>query len=208
MDTSTPLETPQLSTPKPPLPPAPVVEGDEKNLSPQFKSLDEEVSTLPSEEVIVAHRCEQVVEPAEQLLEESIASPIEEERSSTKRRSAGFFSSLLCVDPQFASPDAGTAVLSGSAASAGAVDASGSTKTGPPAAPPWFAATFPPALDGDPPPPANELPAAPPPLPTDGATLQAITKHPQNALATEDKACSKRFIAASPMAMLMISSVG
>jgi hypothetical protein len=171
-------------------------------LRPQFKSLEEEVSTLPSEEIIVAQRCEQVVEPVRQLLEESIAWPIDEDRSSTNRRSAGFFSSLLWVDPQFASPDAGAEASSVTAAASSdwTVDASGSTKTGLPAAPLWPAAEFPPAFEELPPAPATELPAAPPTLPTDGVALQATPQEPQRTLATatEDKACSKRFIAALP----------
>jgi hypothetical protein len=60
---------------------------------------------------MVVQRCEQVVDPAAQLSAESNALVIEEERSNTSNRSAGFFVSELVLAPQFEVLDAGAAVV-------------------------------------------------------------------------------------------------
>ena len=97
--TSTPDETVQL-----PLVLVVDVDGVVKNFNPQWTSVGDEASTVANDEVIVSQRCEQVVEFAAQLLAESIARVIEDERSKTSRRSAGFLSNFTVVAPQLASP--------------------------------------------------------------------------------------------------------
>jgi hypothetical protein len=165
------------------------------------------VSTFPSDETTVAHRCEQVVEVAGQLFVESMAQVMEVERSSTSRRSAGFFCSLLWMAPQFTSPEAVT--VSGRTSSK-TTAASGRGGNELPVVPPWPGPALPLAPDGLPVVPAMALPAPSPPPTGGGAAVQAITKHAEQALATtrRNRDCSKRFIAASRGMPTIISLAG
>jgi hypothetical protein len=177
-----------------------VAAGVEKNFSPQLSSVDDDDKTVASDEVMVAQRCEQVALPTAQLLPEFIAWVMEVERSSTKSRSAGLFSSLLWTAPQFASPVAG---LLSSMASSRMTGASGNTKPAAPPAPPAPPrAVSPPAptfVESAPAPPA-ELPSLPPlPTPTGpGIEEQAARKSTQMPYTgTNEKGCSTSFIFAS-----------